>query len=353
MERYMDWFDGFTWQDGCLTATKSSHDGSRTPSELKDLASPISPDRTTKRIKLTTNFRDWHLATAGEYLNGLCPGIPQQEGHQVHAFKYGYVQFMIPALVLAQAMFRPFGVLAEYVFQPQGLAQLCVPDGSPEQKNVLFNRVGLNYRPKRQTGIQQPLWWMWHFPSARMLWNSMYAYACQGIIAMDLPLGEIEMVAHGIQIGNQFHVTSMTIIAIKTSEFSHHEGISNGPYTIVFHNTNSFIHLPRHQIGRRFKALHQSDLKCGENGPETTDIEWQSIKPILIGRVAETDRRRKVNPRQIADIILLKLSSGTPWRQLPDHTVSHSLAIRTYQQWKADGRWESAVKLLNELRSAL
>jgi transposase len=71
---------------------------------------------------------------------------------------------------------------------------------------------------------------------------------------------------------------------------------------------------------------------------ELTDQAWAEIQPLLppTGRPGGqwADHRRVVNG------ILWKLSTGVPWRDLPERYGPWQTCYERFRRWQADGTWQ-------------
>ena len=81
--------------------------------------------------------------------------------------------------------------------------------------------------------------WMWSFPSARKMWDSVYESGQGGALGLVLPEGEIELVLHGTRTPAGVLVTAAHLVRIVTDESPYtfalgHTGI------VVFHDGANF-----------------------------------------------------------------------------------------------------------------
>src|ERR687887_2826352 len=72
--------------------------------------------------------------------------------------------------------------------------------------------------------------------------------------------------------------------------------------------------------------------------PEFTDQAWTAIQPLLPSTACPggqwADHRRVVNG------ILWKLSTGVPWRDLPERYGPWQTCYERFRRWQADGTWQ-------------
>lgn len=78
-----------------------------------------------------------------------------------------------------------------------------------------------------------------------------------------------------------------------------------------------------------------------------TNDEWECISDVF-GEPAATGRP-PVNRRKVVNGIFWILRTGAPWRDLPKEFGSWKTAWRLFDQWNADGTWDT---ILERLRAA-
>jgi transposase len=71
---------------------------------------------------------------------------------------------------------------------------------------------------------------------------------------------------------------------------------------------------------------------------ELTDQAWAQIQPLLppTGRPGG----RSADHRQVVNGILWKLSTGVPWRDLPERYGPWQTCDERFRRWQADGTWQ-------------
>jgi transposase len=70
---------------------------------------------------------------------------------------------------------------------------------------------------------------------------------------------------------------------------------------------------------------------------ELAEVEWERLRPLLPARQAG---KRRQDDRRIIDGILWKLSTGAPWRDLPERYGSRQTVYTRVRRWAAGGVWE-------------
>lgn len=342
----MQWIDGIARKNNKFVAVKTDNTGQITTRPLSNLSELPKPLGKYQKSKLDTNFQDWEIASATEYLRGVGLPIQASGSHRVFRFSRQQVTYLIPAHVLFKATFRPLGVLTSYLFRPQGLEQTCVP--TLEDARVNFVLQGLSQRTQSCTSLQHPLSWLWCFPSARRMWESVYAYACNGALACDLPLGDARIVVTGISKEDFFYVTEMTILQIKTGETPFEFALTH-PKTIVFHEGISF----RRRQPDDFVAKADRTIVPINGQWALTDSEWDAIYPLFSEQEKRGNPNRKHELRTLIDGIIGKLGTGIPWKKYKYETGTWSNASKLYGECRKDGRWAKIQLILNRSRLVL
>lgn len=75
-----------------------------------------------------------------------------------------------------------------------------------------------------------------------------------------------------------------------------------------------------------------------------TDPQWDAISPFF-----NLKRKRKHDLRQIINIILWLLRTGSQWRNLPEEWPNWQAVYYYFDQWKQDGTFERINLALNQL----
>ena len=84
---------------------------------------------------------------------------------------------------------------------------------------------------------------------------------------------------------------------------------------------------------------------------ELTDEAWTKIAPLL-----PPDPRREQpwrDRRTVLDGILWKLSTGVPWRNLPERYVPWQTYHSRLLRWKRDGTWERPLGVVQQPSDAV
>lgn len=332
----MQWIEGISRQNGRLVASAVTQSGDRHVGPLADMQPPPK-EYATHRHKISTDFGSWTEASSEEYLTGLAFTTEVHEGHRIFALAQGGVRYLVPALVLMKAFFRPLPRLSKYLFSPQGLSQTTIfqMDGS---KPFIRELSSLKVEPKYNTALQTFSWY-WAFPSAYECWHSVYVHAAEGELAMNLPKGNMICVAHGVLKDSVFHVISLTVQNIDTGE-KPFDFAAGHPRIIRFHDRANKV--TRH--------ISQDNQIVKRDGDWTlSDTEWEAVKSLI----AQGKRSNFTHDmRKIVDLVVEKIGSGTAWRNSSKGAVSWNAAQRHYRKWTVDGRWEHIRNTLFQLRAS-
>ncbi len=71
---------------------------------------------------------------------------------------------------------------------------------------------------------------------------------------------------------------------------------------------------------------------------ELTDQAWAEIAPLLPANGRPGGQW--ANHRQVLNGILWKLSTGVPWRDLPERYGPWQTCYERFRRWQADGTWQ-------------
>ena len=262
----------------------------------------------------------------------------------IFAVEYDGTWFLMPALVLLQALFRPLHLLADYLLRPQGLEQVCIPCAD-NCHDVEWSLLGLRNRQGSLSTLRQPMAWMWSFPSARKMWESVYECGQGGALGLLLPEGEIELVVRGALRGDTLCVTDACFTRVITEE-KPYPFASGHTGKITFHENVAFTGrhtAPTPTLDETIRTVHGSW--------SVTDAEWTRIEPILVGNPIKK-KPRLHDLRDLLDGVLVKLGSGIPWQKVEYKVGTWNNAAGAYQQWVKDGRWQRVRATLVESRGS-
>lgn len=328
----MQWIEGIGRQNGRLVAKVVDQSGGRQLVQLADMPPPPK-EYATHRRKISTDLGNWTETSSEEYLAGLAFTAEVIEGHRIFACTHSGIRYLVPSLVLMRAFFRPFPHLSKRLFSPQGLSQATAfkMEGSkPVIQELSSLRVNHKY-----TATLQALSWYWCFPSAHHCWHSVYVSAANGSLSIDLPMGSMNCIVHGTLIGSVFHVVSLTVLDIETTEEPFPYS-ANHPRIIEF----------RDKVGKATRhASHDPLLSRCRGQWALSDTEWSAVLPHLA-----PNHKQQYELRKILDFVIEKVGSGKTWRSSSSDSIPWNLAQRHYRKWCVDGRWERIRSILIQLR---
>ncbi|MDB5763927.1 MAG: putative transposase of family [Herminiimonas sp.] len=340
----MQWIEGIVREDARLVATAAiDGNGKRHTYSLSELSKLSKAHSRSHISKLNTDFQNWQLSSANDYISGFGLSSTVDEAHRVFKFEHEKVTYLVPAAVLFKAIFRPLNLTATYLFRPQGLEQACVPTLSSAGANFVMS--GLSKRAQSCSSLQQPLSWLWCFPSAKLMWNSVYSYACNGLLACDLPVGNARIVAKGVKKDAQLFVTEITMLQITTDEEPFEFACVHSK-TIVFHEGVSF----RNRQLSDFVARADNTLIQVNGKWDVTDQEWDAIYQLFSEQEKRGSSKRKHELRTLIDGILAKLGTGIPWTKFEFKAGTWSNASKLYGECRKDGRWLEIQTILKHSR---
>lgn len=303
--------------------------------ELPGLAKSLKVSG-SKRRKVSFDLSEGRPATAQEYVDGLDQRLVVSKNHEVYAFEQDGTRYLVPAIVLMGAFFRPFAPdIIKLFFRPQGLDLLCVPDLGAEKPTVKVFE-GMWPRGYRQFDSHlAALSWMHCFHSGRVFAACPFEMGRHGVIGLTLPKATAKMVLHGVPKGSAFFVTEVVVTSLVANE---------EPFDCArCHTTEISLHEGRAPDTNQGKVQRVTHPELSHRiGRPVTDTEWAAIEQILPRPKAS----QQVHPRQVVDCILRKMSEGLPWRQASSEYVSSENARQHYARWLQLGVWDKMSAML-------
>lgn len=339
----MFWVEGIRRDNAKFAVLSTDKNGQQNTYPLDRLSELHKPTGRSHKSKLDTDFQEWGLASVGDYLGALGLLMPSTNTHQIFKFSDQRLTYFLPAQVLFKAVFRPLGLMTSYLFRPQGLEQVCVP--TLAGSTVSFVMPGISQRTQSCSSLQQPLSWMWCFPSARRMFESVYANACNGVLGCELPFGKARIAVTGIKKDALFLITELTMLQVTTTETPFDFAQSHRK-EIIFHEGVAF------RSRQRCDFVAQADTTIPHlNGRwDLTDQEWSAIYPIFSKQEKRGSAKRKHELRTLINGIIAKLGSGVPWKKFKFETGTWSNACKLYGECRKDGRWEQIQLILKSSR---
>lgn len=310
--------------------------------ELDRLGLHGLPDAADQRRRAEIDFDEWEPASIAEYAEAFELSVPKGSAHKAWAFQYNSTRFVVPALVLMRALFRPNHHVIPRLFLPQSLEDTCTYVGPrPHGYVALLGAFRDSSYSRERVSIAEPLSWMYCFPSARAMWASAFSASQAGALALKLPQASARMVLHGRMHARNFYVTRLAFISVTAQE-DPFEFASDHGHTIRFHVLDE-------AMGGGFKRNKTRDDSIGLRDGEfaLSDEEWRAIEPIVV----RGGPGFKYKPRAVVDAILAKQCQGTSWTEtVYPPGIQHTTACVAFCRWQKDGRWPKVLEVLREMR---
>ena len=84
---------------------------------------------------------------------------------------------------------------------------------------------------------------------------------------------------------------------------------------------------------------------------EITDASWAAIAPLLPPDARRGQKWRE--HRAVLNAILWKLSTGTPWRDLPERYQPWQTPAARLLRWQRDGTWARVLRRVQQCSDAV
>ncbi|HSI49182.1 MAG TPA: transposase [Ideonella sp.] len=310
--------------------------------ELDQLGLNGLPDPSDARRRAEASFNEWDSASIAEYAGAFGLAVPKGHAHAVWAFQYNRIRFVVPALVLMRALFRPNHHVLPMLFRPQSLEDACTYAGpGPHGHIALLGSFRGSYHARERTSIAEPLSWMYCFPSARAMWASAFGASQEGRLDLKLPQASARMVLHGRMHAQNFYATRLSFVSVTANE-EPFEFASDHSRTICFHVMDE-------AMASGFKRNKTQDKSIGLRDGEhaLSDEEWQEVEPIVV----RGGPGFKHAPRAVVDAVLAKQCQGTSWTETTyPPGIQHTTACVAFCRWQKDGRWADVLRTLARFR---
>lgn len=333
------WLEKIYEENGQFYLSSIERNGVKSANRIDELPR-INAIQKPNRVSIQTDFSNWKISSAKYYLekSGFDPVV--DEGHRVFSFEYQGLIYLVPAFVLMKAFFRPCKKAFKFLFKPNGLEHFCVPKVDVPTK---IDFISHNYQRHSSTGFIEPLSWMWCFPSAKRLWDSVYSFAQSGFLSLELPIGTANGVFHGRKVGNAFVVTRVHLLKINTTE---------SPYPFAAEHS-ALIHFHDKVALIWNREISQSNIKCNEHGTfNLTDDEWYCVQGLINYKPrAKNKPQHALHMRSLLNAILEKTGNKIAWVNAQFPNGNTNLAKYHFREWNKDGRWNAVVDYLNSVRA--
>lgn len=270
----MDWIRGVTWSQSGFLLDTINVEGVERIRPIGELQAVNATSGPKKRVRGRVSFSDLRRLNEDE-VDGLSLdlGIASHGSAQAfYALALDGEEIVMPAATLMCAMFRPFHGICRYLFAPQGLDSLCIPQGNDPHPEMLFfqcPRAATGIQPDKAQGILNSLSWMYCFPSARRMTCSALEHAMQGRLDLELPIGDLELCGNAGRLpSGRLLVLEVRIRLLETNE-QPFDAFSRHAQVVEFERY-------LHKLQRPVKLRHLKDesvpLRAGEW--RLTDEEW-------------------------------------------------------------------------------
>lgn len=342
----MDWARRIVVSGRKLVAEVETADGRVDLLALKELGSRGTPTaRATSRKKMAIQFEDFRPCDGVEYFAHFGRQVPvgMDEHHQVFELVSGTTRYLVPALVLMRALFRPTAWLLPRMFRPSAIEQVCTLKSTGDAFEVEDCRRWTEKSDSARLGdCEAALGWMMLNPSARRMADSVHKHAMAGRIALDMPRASVELVLAGVRGASTVLVTEARILSVTPLE-SPDFPVDEPAGRIDFVNRTW-------AEGRNLRESVSADVPLHADGSHAvTDAEWAAVAPVL-----ESTRKAKNAyqhcQRAMFDGVLGKLATGKSWRDSPYAVGDWRNAATSYRRWKSRGTFDQAMQALRDMR---
>ncbi len=314
-------------------------DESRVLAPLDALLTKGLPSKQPRLRLISVDFADFETADFGELVHVLGGPALDVTQHEAWSFSIGGRRYVLPALALMRAVFRPQTKALPRLFQAQGLDAICglVPGG------VAFNYhlTSTNYLATL-AAIVEPFTWMHSFLSARQMAGSVYQHALAGRISIQLPRAKARLSVRGVETDSAFWVTHVNLASVEALEepLPHAEHLTTRDFSFV---SKERLRSESSELGDETPQLEVGQsLPLRDGQSDVSDCEWEQLEATLRSR-----RRTRYDEREILDGILAKLCTGIPWRDVVYKAGTFSTASRQLASWRQTGKWDTVVRVIS------
>lgn len=347
----MQWIEEVIWAGGGYSLKVSSQEGVRSEISINKLADVIQVQETENlKIRGGTDFKEWRSLDSQEVaeLRSTLGFSDGPTGQEFFEFSDEDRRFVIPAAVLMCGVFRPFHGISRYLFSPQGLENLCIPDlnvATPELLFFVSARGATGMQPDKAAGILNSLSWLHCFPSAKAMWDSLLVNARTGRLTTILPTGSFSFYGRGIRVAEKLLITQLNLRLLETTE-SPYPCFSNHTRAIEFERV---LHKANQEAGHKHLPTKVTSLPSRHGVYTLSDDEWSAVS-LAMDKPATGRRYHPL--RTVIDAILHKLGTGLTWEEASPVQLDNTLARKTFARMRKNGRWEMLLDLLQRHRTS-
>lgn len=308
----MVWITGIGRTEDGMCVELQALDGSKalTPLEAAD-ANLGLPKLSGRKIRLDlTSLQTGNTMT---YLEGLGLGALEASGQHVYEAELGGIKLMIPGQLLVLAILGSKIGLRCVMLKPWSPSRLMTVLANDRTIEVFPtpHRM-LRFQVEKQ-GVAIRIEWMMTYPSAHAAWNSVYRNALDGRFDMTLPRAVVEATVWTRQADDILLVTNLDVHTLTPLEapFEFAEGLARSEF--VFHIERRG---PTH--GKATPPTSDSRLQAQSALGPMSDATWARVDAWLKARWTKGRGgvSRKHSIRDILDLVVLKLGSGSPWSKI-------------------------------------
>lgn len=301
--------------------------------EVLSLKIPSNESRYKSRAQ-TTDFDSWSTNMEfHEYCDAFA--IPHHSElssrHQLYEFRIDTTRYVVPALVLMQAIFKPNNRLLPLLFRPDQLGSISYIKTSTAGASTVLCSPWSNYNRINAELVSERLDWVNFYPSAKKMLHSVFQNALKGWLKLELPKAKIKMMCFGVRKDETLYVSGISIKELVPTE---------APSVPVQQRYNEALENKKNSIDVSF--LRPDNFRL-------SDYEWSEIEGNLLEK-NKAITRHILNQKLIFEDILYRLITGTPWEKINYQTGNMLNATYAYGTWRKDGRLKAAIMKLRELR---
>lgn len=332
----MKWVSGIAWTGQNYVVETVNKDGVTGTIPVEGLAELQYESQDTRNIGITTDFSSWRTVRPTEYLAALGFPAETKNAQEVYEFEAGGKVYLISAAVLMNEIFLPLKGTAPYLFRPHGIENIITANGNGLSIKFIHNikKEIRGCRTNRDIGRLNLLSWMYCYPSARNMWDSILTSARKGYISLRLPSGKLSVNCESFEHNKKWIVTNININTIYTQE---------KPFDFVEKSTEIIKCNYRTAAAKKIEILPIR----GDNW-SISDEEWDAISTIVA-----TKWKTKYSIRAMLDCILLKFGQGISWHKLDCGEMNRTAIISYYNRLRNDGRWDKMLIMLQKIRTIL
>jgi hypothetical protein len=347
----MEFATNLAFENLRLTVYSVDQDGTTSSFPLSDLHKRGLPNcKKPARRRIETDLSEWKLIDGQAYLDafGFKNIRVDDVNHQFFEVKSDRRTHVVPALALLKAIFRPTKYFLPEMFWAHAMDRQCRLKFSPEGASVEIDAKWASRLAASECRDWSSLFmWMIAYPSANSMAGSVHAQAMEGRFGLELPSAEMRIVLRGLTVGTTMFVTDVFIVEITPQDEPTFALQGWGPVITLFDRK-----VPAGKQGDFGSRTSQFVVPRHANGAiDITDAEWAAIEPIIVGS-QKKQRSFELSQREVLNGVLLKLVTGTPWKEVPYTAGNWLNASSALRRWSLRGTFSTILSVLAESRNA-